>query len=229
MFFEVRGNSYVNYWNSFQYVRQHRQGTQTYQIITNFFDALEKGKVRRTIATDAYFQWCDKWKIDGRALFEVWTTKQIKHGINNLALLFDPNYLPKSKDKLSKSLADLLYSSYNQNSMFLWAYYNTPKPLIANDRPLVEEVHFDNVMRVLTENGVHSWSLDDIWKLYSKITEDYNRIKEQLDFSMYPTQKRFFDEFINYLSTSKLLFPNLSIYALYPNKKYYNRFIQDMT
>ncbi|HBH47235.1 MAG TPA: hypothetical protein DDX98_01255 [Bacteroidales bacterium] len=234
--FGPKSETYVDYWNSLSYVRKHKKGTKVYQKADRYLRSLERGKFSKSVVASNFTEWCDRKKVDPNLLYKKWSSRQIKDALVNLSKLFDPDYEPKIKDKLPRNLYRLVFDEYTQMSLFLFYYDKTPKL----NRRRIKEDAFQNVsrkkMKLINDaqaifqevTGKKEDNRVAVLNIFNSMKDYYLNNEEKIDYDKVSGYTQFFSYYFKWLQYQYKSFPNLSIYALNPDTKIFNRYVKEV-
>jgi hypothetical protein len=126
---EHKNHPLLDYWNSLPCVPKHKDvTTKRYKEAVKLIHALQAGK----LGSDKFpldQEFLDKHKIHPSRIGRKVSDTAIKQWMDKLDLCFTHGFWPKNKDKLPKSLADLIYSSTTVKSWYFILLNKVPKAL----------------------------------------------------------------------------------------------------
>jgi hypothetical protein len=235
LFSETLSRNYVDYWNNLPYVRRHRASTKVYKKALFQLESLKKGRFKKSWISEEFVLWTKRNNTDHTLLFCQWSDKEIKRALNNLSLLFDPDYLPVNKDKMPKNLHQLVYDPFTGMSLFLLYHdkqpmqnkeYITKKKLAELSRVQLKLINYAQRSINITR-GYKSDEKIKLINLLEAIKDYYKENQDQIDNNQFSGYGDLWMTYFDWVQEEYRGFTKLSPVFLFPKKKIFQRFLSE--
>lgn len=125
---ELKKNPLIDFWNELPNTSKHKKRTtKTYKKITAHLNQLKSGVFSKRNKLDQDF--LTRNKITNGLLSKQYTTSELREGLLRLSNMLTEGYWPFNKEKLPKSLQQLLFNPHTGSSMFLKVMAKAPEQL----------------------------------------------------------------------------------------------------